>query len=84
MKIFLESCKETSKLSGDVFWGRWDRMVAQKVEIKIFFFEKLLNPCNPPWLPTCVILALKITKSAALRLVLAAENAMGISYKAIL
>ena len=48
MKIFLESQKETSKLSGDVFWGRWDRMVAQKVEIKIFFFEKLLNPCNPP------------------------------------
>ena len=48
MKIFLESQKETSKLSGDVFWGCWDRMVAQKVEIKILFFENLLNPCTPP------------------------------------
>ena len=47
-KFFLESCKETSKLSGDVFWGRWDRIVAQKVEIKIFFFEKPINSCEPP------------------------------------
>ena len=30
MKIFLESCKETSKLSVDVFWSRWDHIVAQK------------------------------------------------------
>ena len=30
MKMFLESCKERSKLSVDGFWGRWDRMVAQK------------------------------------------------------
>ena len=30
IKIFLESCKETSKLSVDVFWGRWDHIVAQK------------------------------------------------------
>ena len=52
MKIFLESQKETSKLSGDVFWGRWDRMVAQKVEMKIFFFENRLNPCKPPPLVT--------------------------------
>ena len=43
MKIFLESCKETSKLSGDVFWGRWDRMVAQKSNFKIFFFENDVN-----------------------------------------
>ena len=33
---FLESCKETSKLSGDVFWGRWDHIVAQKSDIKFF------------------------------------------------
>ena len=37
MKIFLESCKERSKLSVDVFWGRGDRLVAQKSKIKIFF-----------------------------------------------
>ena len=48
MKIFLESCKETSKLSGDVFWGRWDHIVAQKSIFKIFFFEKQRNSCNPP------------------------------------
>ena len=35
IKVFLESCKETSKLSVDVFWGRWDHIVAQKSEIKI-------------------------------------------------
>ena len=52
MKIFLESCKETSKLSGDVFWGRWDHIVAQKSKIKIFFFQKPLNPCKPPPLVT--------------------------------
>ena len=38
MKIFLESCKERSKLSVDVFWGRGDRLVAQKSKIKIFFW----------------------------------------------
>ena len=43
MKIFLESQKETSKLSGDVFWGRWDRIVAQKSNFKIFFFENDVN-----------------------------------------
>ena len=48
MKIFLESCKETSKLSRNIFWGRWDHIVAQKSIFKIFFFEKGINPCNPP------------------------------------
>ena len=48
MKIFLESQKETSKLSRNVFWDRWDHLVAQKSKIKIFFFEKSVNPCNPP------------------------------------
>ena len=45
---FLESCKETSTLSVDVFWGRWDHIVAQKSIVKIFFFEKVLNSCTPP------------------------------------
>ena len=58
MKIFLESQKYTSKLSGNVFWDRWDHLVAQKSKMKIFFFQKRLNPCNPPWLPFCVIYAL--------------------------
>ena len=40
MKIFLESCKERSKLSVDVFWGRGDRLVAQKSKIKMFFDKK--------------------------------------------
>ena len=48
MKIFLESQKETSKLSGDVFWGCWDRIVAQKSNFKIFFFENDVNSRNPP------------------------------------
>ena len=30
MKIFLESEKETSKLSGNIFWTSWDHLVAQK------------------------------------------------------
>ena len=52
MEIFLESQKETSKLSGDVFWGRWDRMVAQKSNFKIFFFENDVNSRKPPPLLT--------------------------------
>ena len=44
MKMFLESCKETSKLSVDVFWGRWNHIiVTQQSKIKIFFFENLLT-----------------------------------------
>ena len=43
MNFFLESCKETSKLSVDVFWGRWDCMVAQKSNFKILFFENDAN-----------------------------------------
>ena len=39
MKIFLESCKERSKLSVDGFWGLRDHLVAQKSNFKIFFFE---------------------------------------------
>ena len=50
MKFFLESCKETSKLPRDVFWSRWDHIVAQKSIFKIFFFENLQNSCNPPLL----------------------------------
>ena len=45
MKIFLESCKETSKLSRNIFWGRWDHIVAQKSIFKFFFFEKPINSC---------------------------------------
>ena len=46
MKIFLESCKETSKLSGDVFWGRWDHIVAQKSKMK-FFLPKPIKSMDP-------------------------------------
>ena len=55
MKIFLESCKERSKLSVDGFGGRGDHLVAQKSNFKIFFFENDVNSCTPPWLPFCVI-----------------------------
>ena len=50
MKIFLESQKETSKLSRNVFWGRWDHLVAQKSNFKIFFFENDVNSRTPPLL----------------------------------
>ena len=46
MKIFLEPQKYTSKLSGNVFWDRWDHLVAQKSKIKVYFFQNLLNPGN--------------------------------------
>ena len=36
IKIFLESCKERSKLSVDGFWGLRDHLVAQKSNFKIF------------------------------------------------
>ena len=52
MEIFLESQKETSKLSRNIFWDRWDRMVAQKSNFKIFFFEKVANQRLPPLLLT--------------------------------
>ena len=47
MKIFLESCKERSKLSVDGFWGLRDHLVAQKSNFKIFFFENDVNSCTP-------------------------------------
>ena len=50
MKNFLESCKKRSKLSVDVFLGRWDIMVAQRSNSKIFFFEKVANQRLPPLL----------------------------------
>ena len=34
--IFLESCKETSTLSVDLFCGRWIHLVAQKSKFKIW------------------------------------------------
>ena len=40
MKIFLESQKYTSKLSGNVFWDRWDHLVAQKSKKCDFFMPK--------------------------------------------
>ena len=55
MKIFLESCTERSKLSVDGFWGRWDRIVAQKSNFKMFFFENDVIKRLPPCLPTSVI-----------------------------
>ena len=50
MKIFLESCKERSKLSVDVFWGLRDHLVAQKSNFKIFFFENDVIKRLPPLL----------------------------------
>ena len=47
MERCLESCKERSKLSVDGFGGRRDLLVAQKSNLKIFFFENDVNSCNP-------------------------------------
>ena len=38
--FFLESQKYTSKLSGNVFWDRWDHLVAQKSKKSDFFMLK--------------------------------------------
>ena len=43
MKFFLESCKERSKLSVDGFGGLRDHLVAQKSNLKICFFENVVN-----------------------------------------
>ena len=52
MKIFLESCKERSKLSVDGFGGRGDHLVAQKSNFKIFFFENdVIRRTPPAYLP---------------------------------
>ena len=48
MKFFLESCKERSKLSVDGFWGRWDRLVAQKSKKRDFLWLKLRYVANTP------------------------------------
>ena len=48
-RIFYQNlAKKTSKLSVDVFWGRWDHIVAQKSEIKIFFLRKTDKLMYPP------------------------------------
>ena len=47
MKIFLESQKETSKLSRNVFWGRWDHLAAQKSNFKIFSSKMTLTHAPP-------------------------------------
>ena len=47
-EIFLESCKETSKLSRDVYWSRWDHIVAQKSNLKIFSSKMTLTHVTPP------------------------------------
>ena len=49
-KIFLESCKERSKLSVDGFWGLRDHLVAQKSNFKIFFFENDVIKIKSPLL----------------------------------
>ena len=48
MKIFLESCKERSKLSVDGFGGRGDHLVAQKSNFKIFSSKMTLTYADPP------------------------------------
>ena len=50
MKIFLESCKERSKLSVDGFWGLRDHLVAQKSNLKIFSSKMTLLSDYPPLL----------------------------------
>ena len=50
MKIFLESCKVTSKLSVDGFGACWDHLVAQELDFKKKIFENVLNTWIPPWL----------------------------------
>ena len=52
MKIFLESCKERSKLSVDVFWSLRDHLVAQKSNFKKVFFENDVNWRKSPPLLT--------------------------------
>ena len=47
-KILLKSRQGTSQLSVDSFVDLWDRLVAQKWEIKIFLSEKVANPGRPP------------------------------------
>ena len=47
-KILLEFRQGTSQLSVDSFVDLWDRLVAQKREIKIFLCEKVANPGRPP------------------------------------
>ncbi len=47
MEIFLESEKETSKLSGNVFWDRWDHLVAQKSKKCDFFAQMTLIDVTP-------------------------------------
>ena len=50
MKIFLESQKYTSKLSGNVFWDRWDHLVAQKSKKCDFLGSNDVNSRTPPLL----------------------------------
>ena len=47
MKIFLESQKYTSKLSGNVFWDRWDHLVAQKSKKCVFLGSNDVSSRNP-------------------------------------
>ena len=54
MKIFLESCKERSKLSVDGFGSLRDHLVSQKSNFKIFS-SKMTLTSDGPCLPTCVI-----------------------------
>ena len=44
--FFSESFRKCSKLLRNIFWASQDNLVAQKVEIKIIFFENVLNSCT--------------------------------------
>ena len=48
LKILLESCKVTSKLSADSFMDSWDRLVPQKSNFKKKLFENVVNTQRPP------------------------------------
>ena len=47
MKIFLESCKVTSKLSVDSFGGWWDHLVAKESDFKKKILKKRRNTWKP-------------------------------------
>ena len=47
MKSF-ENQKETSKLSGNVFWDHWDHLVAQKSKKNEIFYAQMTLIHEPP------------------------------------
>ena len=44
----LESCKESPKVSADIFWAIGDLVEAQGSDFSQKIVQKLLNTCRPP------------------------------------